>query len=197
MKPVRALYDWVLHWAATPYAAWALLLLAMAEASFFPIPPDVLLLAICLARPARSLHYAALCTAGSVVGGMAGYAIGWGLWELLSEFFFTHVPGFTPEVFQRVGGFYEDWSFWAVFLAGLTPIPYKIFTVAGGVFGINFPIFILASTLSRGLRFGVEGVLIQRFGPPMAVFIDRYFNWLSLAFGVVLVGGFVLLKYVF
>jgi membrane protein YqaA with SNARE-associated domain len=197
MKPVRALYDWVLHWAATPYGVVALVLLAMAEASFFPIPPDVLLLAICMAKPAKSLHYAALCTLGSVVGGMVGYAIGWGLWELMADFFFTHVPGFTPEIFQKVGGFYAEWSFYAVFLAGLTPIPYKVFTVAGGVFGINFPIFILASTLSRGLRFGIEGILIQKFGPPMAEFIDKYFNWLTLGFGVLLVGGFVVLRYVF
>ena len=197
MRPVRALYDWVLHWAATRYGAVALVLLAMAEASFFPIPPDVLLLAVCLARPERSLRYAALCTLGSVVGGMVGYALGWGMWGLLSEFFFNHVPGFTPEIFNKVGGFYEEWNFWAVFLAGMTPIPYKVFTIAGGVFGINFPIFVLASALSRGLRFGLEGILIQRFGPPMAGFIDRYFNWLTLAFGVVLVGGFVLLKYVF
>ena len=196
MRLIRAIYDWVLHWAATPYATYALFLLALAEASFFPIPPDVLLLAICLSRPARSLRYAGICTLGSVLGGMAGYAIGWGLWELTSGFFFAYVPGFTPEVFERVAGLYQRWDFWAVFVAGLTPIPYKVFTIAGGVFGINFPVFVLASILSRALRFGIEGYLIMRFGPPIKGFIDRYFNWLSLAFAVLLIGGFLLVTYI-
>ncbi|MCZ6746822.1 MAG: DedA family protein [Acidobacteria bacterium] len=195
MKPLRALYDWVLRWAATPYGAVALFVLALSEASFFPVPPDVLLLAVCLARPRRSLHYALLCTTGSVLGGMIGYGIGWGVWEMLSGFFFTYVPGFTPEVFQRVANLYQEWDFWAVSLAGLTPIPYKVFTIAAGAFGLNFPTFVLASFLSRGLRFGIEGWLILRFGPPMAGFIDRYFNWLTLLFAVLLVGGFVVLRY--
>jgi membrane protein YqaA with SNARE-associated domain len=196
LRLIRALYDWVLHWAATPYGATALFLLALAEASFFIVPPDVLLLAVCLARPERSLRYAGLCTLGSVVGGVLGYAIGWGLWEISSELFFSYVPGFTPEVFERVAGLYRRWDFWAVFIAGLTPIPYKVFTIAGGVFGINFPVFILASILSRGLRFGVEGYLVLRFGPPIKEFVDRYFNWLSVAFAVLLVGGFLLVRYV-
>jgi membrane protein YqaA with SNARE-associated domain len=195
VKLVRALYDWVLHWAATPYGAVALFVLALCEASFFPVPPDVLLLAVCLARPRRSLHYALICTAGSVLGGMAGYGIGWWGWEMVSGCFFSYVPGFTPEVFQEVADLYQKWDFWAVAAAGLTPIPYKVFTIAAGVFGLNFPTFVLASVLSRGLRFGVEGWLILRFGPPMAVFIDRYFNWLTLAFVVLLVGGFVVLHY--
>jgi membrane protein YqaA with SNARE-associated domain len=195
VRLVRALYDWVLHWAATPHGATALFLLAVAEACFFPIPPDVLLLAVCLARPQRGLAFAALCTAGSVLGGVVGYGIGWGLWEATSGFFFDHVPGFTPEVFERVAALYRRWDFWAVFVAGLTPIPYKVFTIAAGVFGINFPVFILASVLSRGLRFGVEGWLVQQFGPPISGFIDRYFNWLSLAFAALLLGGFLALKY--
>ncbi len=195
MKPLRALYDWVLHWAATPYGAVALFVLALSEASFFPVPPDVLLLAVCLALPRRSLHYALLCTAGSVLGGMLGYGIGWGVWELMSGFFFGYVPGFTPEVFQRVADLYQKWDFWAIFVAGLTPIPYKVFTIAAGAFDLNFPTFVLASILSRGLRFGIEGWLILRFGPSMAGFIDRYFNWLTLVFAVLLVGGFVVLKF--
>jgi membrane protein YqaA with SNARE-associated domain len=126
---------------------------------------------------------------------MAGYGIGWWGWEMVSGFFFSYVPGFTPEVFQKVADLYQKWDFWAVAAAGLTPIPYKVFTIAAGVFGLNFPTFVLASVLSRGLRFGVEGWLILRFGPPMAVFIDRYFNWLTLAFVVLLVGGFGVLHY--
>lgn len=196
MRWVRTLYNWVLHWAATPHGATALFLLAVAEASFFPIPPDVLLLAVCLAAPARSMRLALLCTAGSVVGGVVGYGIGWSLWGALSAFFFAWVPGFSPELYDRVATLYEEWGFWAVFAAGLTPIPYKIFTIAAGVFGINFPVFVLASVLSRGLRFLAEGFLIYRFGPPIASFIDRYFNWLAVGFVAVLIGGFVLMKYV-
>ncbi|MFQ5671434.1 MAG: YqaA family protein [Acidobacteriota bacterium] len=195
MRLIRALYDWVLHWAATPHGAVALFILAVAEASFFPIPPDVLLLAVCLARSQRSMLYAALCTAGSVAGGMAGYGIGWGFWELTSTFFFNHIPGFTPEVFRHVQDLYTRWSFWAVFAAGLTPIPYKVFTIAAGVLSINFPIFVLASTLSRGLRFGLEGFLILKFGPPIATFINRYFNLLTFLFAALLIGGFLLVRY--
>ena len=129
-------------------------------------------------------------------GGILGYLIGWGLWEMTSAFFFSHVPGFSPEVFEKVATLYQEWDFWAVFVAGLTPITYKVFTIAGGVFGINLPVFIVASLLSRGLRFGVVGYLIYHFGPPVSRFIDRYFNILSIAFVVLLLGGFVLIKYV-
>ena len=195
MRAVRALYAWVLHWAGTPYGTVVLFLLAFAEASFFPIPPDVLLLAVCLAAPARSLILAAVCTVGSVLGGVAGYGIGWGLWAVTADFFFAWVPGFTPGVYDRVSVLYSEWGFWAVFIAGLTPIPYKVFTIAAGVFGINFPVFVAASLLSRGLRFGVEGLLIYRYGPPVEAFIERSFNWLAVAFVVLLLGGFLLVKY--
>ncbi|MFQ5720648.1 MAG: YqaA family protein, partial [Acidobacteriota bacterium] len=196
MRRLRQLYDWVLHWAGTPHAALALFALAFAEASFFPIPPDVLLLAVCLAAPDRSLGFAARCTAGSVLGGMTGYGIGWGLWDALSAFFFRWIPGFSPAIYERVAGLYQAWDFWAVFAAGLTPIPYKVFTIAGGVFGVNFPVFVLASVLSRGLRFGAEGFLIYHFGPPVASFIDRYFNAMAVGFVVLLLAGFVLIRYV-
>ncbi|MFQ5669909.1 MAG: YqaA family protein [Acidobacteriota bacterium] len=192
---IRRLYDWVLHWAATRHAVTALFLLALAEASFFPVPPDVLLLAVCLACPRHALRYAGICTGASVLGGVLGYVIGWGFWELSSAFFFAHVPGFTPGVFQKVADLYQRWDFWAVFAAGLTPIPYKVFTISAGVFSLNFPVFLLASLVSRGLRFGAEGFLILRFGAPVSDFIDRYFNWLSVAFAVLLVGGFAVVKY--
>ena len=131
-----------------------------------------------------------------MLGGVVGYGIGWSLWGALSTFFFVWVPGFSPEIYDRVAALYEEWGFWAVFTAGLTPIPYKVFTIAAGVFGINFPVFVLASVLSRGLRFLAEGFLIYRFGPSVASFIDRYFNWLAVGFVAVLIGGFVLVKYV-
>jgi membrane protein YqaA with SNARE-associated domain len=194
--PMRRLYDWVLHWAETPYGAPALFGLALAESSFFPIPPDPLLIALCLGAPALSLRFAANATIASVLGGMLGYAIGAGAWHLLEGWFFAYVPGVTEEAFARVQGLYDRYDFWAVFLAGLTPIPYKVFTLSAGVFSINFAVFVVASVLSRGLRFFVLAALIFYFGQPITRFIDKYFNLLVWVFGALLVGGFVLIEVV-
>ena len=189
---LRRLYDWVLSWAHSPYGVPALVVLCFAEASFFPIPPDPLLMALCLGASCRSLRFAAWGTAASVTGGVVGYLLGWGAWSLLGDFFLTWVPGVTPEAFSAVQGLYERWDFWAVFLAGLTPIPYKVFTLSAGVFAIQFPIFLVASILSRGLRFFLVAGLIWKFGAPVRQFIDRYFNVLTIAFGILLVLGFVI-----
>lgn len=189
--PIRRLYDWVLSWAYTPYGVTALVLLCFAEASFFPIPPDPLIMALCLGAPARSFRFAAWATGASVAGGIVGYLLGWGAWALVDDFFFTWVPGVTPEAFAAVQGLYNEYDFWAVFLAGLTPLPYKVFTLSAGAFAINFPIFIVASVLSRGLRFFLVAGLIWKFGPPVSRFIDRYFNLLTVIFGVLLVLGFL------
>ena len=191
---VRRLYDWVLHWGETPYGPLALAILAFAEASFFPIPPDPLLMALCLGAITSSLRFAAISTAASVLGGILGYALGAGAWHLLGDFFFTYVPGVTPEAFHNVQDLYTRYDFWAVFLAGLTPIPYKVFTLSAGVFAVNFPIFILASVLSRGLRFFLVAGLIHRFGAPISDFIDRYFNLLTWVFGVLVILGFLVIE---
>lgn len=193
---VRRLYDWVLHWAQTPYGPTALFLLALAESSFFPIPPDPLLIALCLGAAGKSLRFAAVATFASVVGGIIGYALGAGFWHIAEGWFFAYVPGVTPEAFLRVQGLYDQYDFWAVFLAGVTPIPYKVFTISAGVFSVNFFVFVLASVLSRGLRFFVLAALIYRFGPPIARFIDRYFNALAWAFGILVVAGFLLIEFV-
>jgi membrane protein YqaA with SNARE-associated domain len=193
--PVRRLYDWVLHWADTPYGTPALVVLAFAESSFFPIPPDPLLLALCLGAPRRAFRFAAMVTAASVLGGIVGYGIGALGWQVLADAFFRWVPGVTPEAFAQVQALYDQWDFWAVFMAGLTPIPYKLFTIAAGVFAIELPNFIVASTLSRGLRFFAVAALIYHFGRPVARFIDRYFNLLTWIFVVALILGFVIVKY--
>ncbi len=195
--PIRRLYDWVLHWADTPYGMPALVVLSLAESSVFPIPPDPLLMALCLGAASKSLRFAAAATAASVVGGMIGYGIGGLLWLGVSDFFFAYVPGVTPEAFLGVQDLYLRWDFWAVFVAGLTPIPYKVFTISAGVFSINFPIFVLASVLSRGLRFFMVAGLIYRFGPSISSFIDRYFNLLTWVFGLLVILGFVLIEFVF
>jgi membrane protein YqaA with SNARE-associated domain len=193
---VRRLYDWVLHWAETPYGLLALAVLAFCESSFFPIPPDPLLIALGLALPERVFVYALVCSASSILGGCFGYLLGWGLWESLGQVFFTYVPGFTPEVFEIVQAKYEKYSFWAVFSAGFTPIPYKVFTLAAGVFGINLGVFLLASGLSRSARFFLIGLLIWQFGAPIKTFIERYFNLMSVVFVILLILGFAIMKFV-
>lgn len=197
MKLVRKLYDWVLHWAETPYGGPALFLLALVESSVFPIPPDVLLIALCISMPTRAWRFALLASVGSVVGGLIGYSIGWGAWPLVNSFFFSYIPGFTPDVFARVQDLFKEYDFWVVFTAGFTPIPYKVITIGSGVFKINLLIFMIASLISRSLRFFLVAWLLHRYGPTMREFIDRYFNLLSIVFVVLLVGGFMLLKYVF
>lgn len=192
MKILRSLYDWILQWAEKPHAGVALFLLAMIEASIFPIPPDVLLIAMSISIPDRALFFAFLASLGSVIGGGLGYLIGLLLWGALADIFFSYVPGFTPEVFARVQGYFEQYDFLVVFAAGFSPIPYKIFTIGAGVFQINFITFMLASVVSRSARFFLEAWLLKRYGAPMQVFIDRYFNWLAIGFTVLLVGGFIL-----
>lgn len=198
---MRKLYNWILGWAQSRWGALALFVLAFAESSFFPVPPDVLLIALCLGNPRRSLRYAAICTIGSVLGAAGGYAIGYLLWQTasgehtaLARWCFDHI--FTQEQFGGVQSVFEKYNFWAIFTAGFTPIPFKLFTIAGGVFGINMPMFILASIVSRGMRFFLIAWLIKRFGPPIKLFIDKYFNLLAIVFTVVLIGAFVLVKYI-
>ncbi|SHI70671.1 membrane protein YqaA, SNARE-associated domain [Malonomonas rubra DSM 5091] len=195
MKVVRRLYDWVLSWADTPYGVPALFLLAFAEASFFPIPPDVLLIALCLAIPTRSYRFALVATIGSATGGMLGYLIGWGAWDSLSPYFYQYVPGFTEAGFAQVKGLFDQYDFWTIFAAGFTPIPYKIFTISAGAFQINLPVFALASVVSRGLRFFLIAALFYYLGRPARDFIEKYFNLLTILFLVLLVAVLVLIKY--
>lgn len=200
MNIAKRTYDWMLSWGSSRWGAFALFCFAFAESSFFPIPPDVLLIALCLGAAALSFRFAAICTAGSILGAIAGYGIGFFLWQntageytALAHFFFDHV--FSIEAFERVGALYDRYNFWIVFTAGFTPLPYKLFTVTGGLFHINFAMFLIASTVSRGLRFFLIALLIWKFGAPIKSFIDRYFNLLAVAFTLLLVGSFVLVSY--
>jgi len=193
---LRRLYDWVLHWAETPYGTPALFVNSFAESSFFPVPPDPLLIALCIGEPRKSFRFAFWCSLASVLGGAAGYWLGATLWEAVGDYFFRYVPSFTPQAFAHVGDLYDQYNFWVVFTAGFTPIPYKLITIGAGVFNINFAIFFLASILSRSARFFLVAALIRRFGPRIRDFIDRYFNLLTIIFILLLIGGFVLFKYV-
>ena len=195
-NPLRRIYDWTLSLAERKTSSWWLGLISFSEASFFPIPPDVLLIPLCLGAIRRALKFALICSIASVLGGLAGYAIGFYGWETLEGFFYDFVPGFTPEKFEKISGWYEEWGWYIVFLAGFTPIPYKVFTVASGVMGMALIPFLLASAVSRSARFFLVAILISKFGEPMKEKIDRHFNKFALAFGVLLVGGFLLLKVV-
>lgn len=197
-NPIKRLYNWVLSWSESKWGATALFLLAFAESSFFPIPPDVLLIALCLGATAKSFRFAAICLAGSVLGALVGYAIGLYAWwtpsggeTALAGFFYDNI--FSREAFAEVAALYKKYDFWIVFTAGFTPLPYKLFTITGGLFHISLPMFIVASIVSRGLRFFLIAGLIWKFGAPIKNFIDKYFNLLAIIFTVLLVGSFVLI----
>lgn len=180
----QELFHWVQGFADSPNGAVALFLIAFAESSFFPIPPDVLLIPLCLGQPGKAFWFAGICSVGSILGGMAGYGIG----------FFGGRPVvkkmFSDEKVAAVERYFERYNAWAVGIAGLTPLPYKIFTIAGGACAITFRTFVLASVVSRSLRFFAVAGLIYLYGEPIKAFIDRYFNILSLVFVVLLVGSF-------
>ena len=193
---IRRLYDWVLGWADTRYGLAALAVLSFAESSFFPIPPDVLLVALCLGNRAKWLKFALVCSAASILGGLAGYAIGWGLWQSVDQYFFSYVPGFSEEKFESVKGIYEEWNFWIVFVAAFTPLPYKVITITAGVMAINLPMFFVATVVGRSARFFLVSALLARYGEPVRDFIDRKFNLVTIMFAVLLVGGFVVFEFV-
>jgi len=192
---LKRLYHWVLHWAETPYGAWALFLLAFSESSFFPIPPDVLLIALAVALPAKALRYALICSVGSVLGGCFGYLIGWqfmaGVGRKIIEFY-----GLVDKV-DYIRTLYNTYDAWAIGIAGFTPIPYKVFTITAGLFEINFAVFLLASSLSRSARFFLVAGLIYLFGPRIQRFIEKYFDILAVAFTILLVAGFIAIQFLF
>ncbi len=182
----RRIYDWTLAQAHHKHAPTVLFLVAMAESSFFPIPPDVLQIVLTLERRSRAWFYAAVSSVGSVVGGVLGYAIGYFLWEVVGDFFLKYV--FKQELFDKVGELYQENAFLAVFSAAFTPIPYKVFTVAAGVFHVSLLMFIIGSVVGRAGRFFLVGGLLYFIGPPVKVFIEKYFNLLTVVFLVLLVG---------
>lgn len=187
---MKELFEWTIHWANTPYGQIALFIIAFAESSFFPIPPDVLLIALSLLNPPLSLWFATITTVGSVLGGMFGYFIGIkGGKPLLEKLV-------KKEKIVQVHNYFEKYESWAIFIAGFTPIPYKVFTIAGGVFYINFKKFVIASFLGRGARFFLVGALIMLFGEHIKIFIEKYFNIFSIIFVILLILGFYCLRYI-
>jgi membrane protein YqaA with SNARE-associated domain len=202
MKLLRRTYDWVLGWADTSYGATALFILAFIESIFFPVPPDVLLIALALGKPLKAFRFALICSIGSVTGAAIGYALGHYAWiaadgnfTAFADFFFRNIPGFTEELYAQIKALFDKWNFWVIFTAGFTPIPYKVFTITAGVFQVNIFMFFLASIISRSARFFLISWLIWRYGPGIKSFIDKYFNALALGFTALLILGFIAIKY--
>lgn len=190
---LRRTYDWVLHWAHTPYGVPALFLISFSESSFFPIPPDVLLIALAISIPTNSFLYAFICSIGSVLGGIFGYIIGLSFIETIGLPIIAFY-GFTGK-YEYLQGLYHQYDALAVTIAGFTPIPYKVFTIAAGAFKINFWVFVLASIVSRSVRFFLLAWMIYRYGEGIKGFIDRYFNLLTIVFIILLVLGFFLIRW--
>ena len=169
--------------------------LSLAESSFFPVPPDVLGIALCTGKPKKSFVFATVCTVGSVIGGILGYWIGMALWDSLAPVFFDYVPNFTPEVFDTVQRRYEENAIWVVFIAAFTPIPYKVITVTAGVAGIPFLPFVAVSAVGRGLRYFLWAGAIYFFGAGIKNYIDKYFELAVALFAIIAITGFWAMKY--
>ena len=191
----RRLYDWVLSFSQRPHATTALCVISFAESSFFPIPPDVLLGPLCLGNRRRSMWFATVTTVASVLGAYLGYLIGWGLWETLNPYLFRYIPGFTPENYAKVDRWYDSWGVFVLFGAAFTPLPFKVFTIVGGVMGQPLLLFGLISIVGRGLRFFLVASLFWWIGPKAIRFIDKYFNLLCVVFIILLAGGFLVIKW--
>tara|TARA_R110000751_G_scaffold2036_9_gene10956 strand:+ start:4249 stop:4932 length:684 start_codon:yes stop_codon:yes gene_type:complete len=190
---LRKLYDWTLSLASHRHAAVALFLIAFIESSFFPIPPDILLIPMILAARSKAWRYAAICMIGSVLGGMAGYAIGHFLFDSIGQPVLNFY-GYSAK-FDQFRDYYNEWGAWAVFIAGVTPFPYKVITILSGVTSLDPVIFSIASILARGIRFFLIAALIWKFGPPIRNFIEKQLGLVFSIFIIGLIGGFVAIKY--
>jgi membrane protein YqaA with SNARE-associated domain len=190
---LRSLYDWTLSLARHPHALWALAVVAFIESSVFPIPPDVLMIAMIVARPSRAFVIAAVATLASVAGGLAGYWIGHSAFETLGRpvLEFYGKDAYFAEFQAR----YNDWGAWAVLIAGVTPFPYKVITILSGVTALSLPVFIMASLVARALRFFIVAALLWKFGAPIRDFIEARLGLVFSVFMALLLGGFVVVRY--
>lgn len=192
--PVRGLYDWTMANASGRFAWAALFVVSFAESSFFPIPPDVMLIPMCLADRKRAFLLAAWCTLASVLGGMLGYAIGSLLYDSIGQWVIrVYGYGDQIELFRRA---YAEWGALIIIAKGMLPIPYKLVTILSGFAGYNFGLFVLLSALTRGARFGLEAGLLYAFGTPVRAFIEKRLEWAMVVVLVVVVLGFVVVRYV-
>jgi len=191
---LRRLYDWVINLAERPSAPWALSAVSFAESSFFPVPPDVMLVPMCVARPERAWFYAAVCTIASVIGGLFGYAIGSLLYDTLG-LFLIRLYGYGDKM-EAFTAAYQHYGHWIILIKGLTPIPYKVVTIASGFAHYSLFWFVVLSVITRGLRFFLVAGLLYWIGPSARDFIERRLGLVTAAFAVLVVGGFVAALYV-
>ncbi len=191
---LRRLYDWIMRLADSPKALWALFLVAFAESSFFPIPPDPMLVPMVLANRRRAFTFAAVCTLASVLGGICGYYIGYALEGLGASIlsFYGH-----PDAMGEFQKMFAEWGLWIILIKGMTPIPYKFVTIASGMAEFDLKVFIVASIVTRGGRFFLVTGLLYLFGEPIRAFIEKRLTLVTTLFVVLVVGGFVALKYLF
>ncbi len=192
---LRKMYDWTIQWSRTKNAPYALFGVAFIESSFFPIPPDVLLIAMVVAEKKKWLRYAAICTIGSVCGALFGYLIGWGLYESAGKFIVSTYK--LEAIVELIGKKYAENAFFTIFTAAFTPIPYKAITITAGLFKISLTVLIAASVIGRAGRFFLVAGALRLFGERIEKSIEKYFDMLSIIFVALLIVGFLLLKYVF
>lgn len=193
-KFVRKIYDAVFHLSKENGAVYWLFAVSFIESSFFPIPPDVMLIPMILAAPKKAWNLAGIATAGSVIGAYLGYAIGFYFFQLIAEPLLNFY-GYL-EKFNSFKELYNQYGAWIVFGAGITPFPYKIITIASGVVHMNLLVFTVASVIARGMRFFLVAWLLKQYGETMRVFIEKNLGWLSVVFLILLIGGFAAVKYI-
>lgn len=189
---IQACYDYMLKLAGNDNAVYYLAVVSFIESSFFPIPPDIMLIPMVLAMPRKAYRIAAVATAASVIGGYFGYLIGVYAFDLIAKPLLTFY-GYMQQ-FDVFKGYYHKWGAWIVFGAGITPFPYKVITIASGVVHLNIWVFGLASIMARGIRFYLIAWLLKKYGAPMKVFIDKHLGKLSILFLLLLIGGFASIK---
>lgn len=189
MPLIRALYNFIIQLSNHPYAHYWLFIVAFVESSFFPIPPDVMLIPMCLAAPKKAFKFWIIATIGSVLGGMLGYVIGWALFDEIGKPLLL-AYGFENGL-ELVQTSYDEHGWWLVLLSAVTPLPYKLFTIASGALSLNFPIFILTSLLGRGTRFAIVCYLLYKFGAPIQDFIEKKLGLVTLVALGLLIGGFL------
>jgi len=190
---LRSLYDWTMDFAANRNALWALFIISFIESSIFPIPPDILIIPMVLASREKAWKIAGVCTVASVLGGIGGYGIGYFLFDSVGQPILQMYG--KLEKFNEFQGMYNEYGAWIVAMAGVTPFPFKVITIASGVTALDMPTFIISSILSRGARFFLVAWLLWYFGDPIRDFIEKYLGWLVTVGFIVLVGSFVALKY--
>ncbi len=190
---IKRLYDWTLSLAGHPRALWALALVAFVESSFFPIPPDVLLIPMIIAAPSRAWLIALVATIASVLGGLFGYFLGAALFDTIGQAIFDFYG--KAEAVEGFNQRFNDYGAWAVLIAGVTPFPYKVITIMSGWTSLSLPVFIISSIVARGLRFFLVAWLLWKFGAPIRDFIEKFLGLLFTLFVVLLVGGFYMLRY--